>query len=191
LSCQCTATYSLSKYEIHQTNIEDRSGHTAQVHNNDLIAAESLTIVFSVFVATLFGADFFFLLFWPARIYPRWYNTTKLLLAVVITAGVGAAAVMSAIVVGARSEHITGVPAEQIQEYVEFFDRPPLVYRTWTVNVVYVVLIWVGFVFTLFSTFLMFKAVAHDTAVKVVQSPPLVSDPVVLLDLPPPEKLLV
>jgi len=94
---QCTATYSLSKYEIHQTNIEAQSGNIAEVHNNNLIAAQCLTIVFCVFVATLFGADFFFLLFWPARTYPRWYNTTRQLLAIGITAGVGAAAAMSTV----------------------------------------------------------------------------------------------
>jgi hypothetical protein len=96
-SPQCTATYSMFKYEIQRIVIEDESGDTALVHNTNLTAAVYLTIVFCAFVATLFGADFFFLLFWPARIYPRWYNTTRQALAVGITAGVGAAAVMSTV----------------------------------------------------------------------------------------------
>jgi hypothetical protein len=89
------ATYSLSKYEDLQTNIETHSGFTAHLHNNNIIAAEVLTIVFCVFVATLFGADFFFLVFWSRQTYPQWYNTTKKALALGITLGVFAAALMS------------------------------------------------------------------------------------------------
>jgi hypothetical protein len=67
------------------------------VNNDSLNVAEHLTIVFCVVVATFFGSEFFFLLFWPARTYPRWYNNTRQILAVGITAGVGAAAVMSTV----------------------------------------------------------------------------------------------
>lgn len=69
-------------------------------------------------VATLFGADFFFLLQFPraystflrfefapskhlnrfeGRIYPRWYNTTKKFLAVIITLGTFIAAIVSSV----------------------------------------------------------------------------------------------
>jgi hypothetical protein len=112
------------------------------VHNKALIAAHYLTIVFSVLVATLFGADFFFLLFWPARTYPRWYNNTKQLLAMGITAGVGLAVVMSTVsrvafmnhparLIGAQvvvfrgAERISGVSAEQAAAYTSFFSKPP------------------------------------------------------------------
>jgi len=162
LAAQCTATYSMFKYEIQRIVIEDESGDTALVHNTNLTAAVYLTIVFCAFVATLFGADFFFLLFWPARIYPRWYNTTRQALAVGITAGVGAAAVMSTIVVLTGHGYITGVSAEQAKEYITSFSTPPMIYRTWAANVVYVVLLWIGFVFTLLSTILMFMVITHD-----------------------------
>lgn len=97
LAAECTATYSLSKYEALQTHIEATPGHLPHLHNNDIIAAEVLTIVFCVFVATLFGADFFFLVFFPRRTYPKWYNATKKALAVGITLGIFAAALMSSV----------------------------------------------------------------------------------------------
>jgi len=162
LAAECTATYSLSKYEDHQTHIEKASNFTAHVHNNDLIAAEVLTIVFCVFVATLFGADFFFLLFWPKRSYPRWYNITKKILAVGITAGMLAAAIMSNTVITRHSEFITGVSPQIAQDYVNIYFRPPLEYKKWSVNIAYLVLLWIAWVFTLASTVLMFIATDYD-----------------------------
>ena len=95
LAAECTATYSLAKYDALQDHIVHYSHGHAGLHNHDILVAESMTICFSVFVATLFGADFFFLLFWPRRLYPYWYNLTKKVLAVIITAGVFASAILS------------------------------------------------------------------------------------------------
>jgi len=160
LAAECTATYSLSKYEAQQTNIE-RLSENAAVHNNDIIAAECLTIVFCVLVATIYGADFFFLVFWPARRYPRWYNWTKQGLAMGITIGLAAATLMSTIVVASHKSYITGIPIEEADGYERLFYRPPLLYRAWSVNIAYVVLLWLGFISTLASTILMFKAARH------------------------------
>lgn len=190
LAAECTATYSLSKYETHQTNIEARSGYIAHVHNNSLVASQYLTIIFCISVAVLFGTDFFFLLFWPARTYPRWYNNARQLLAVGITAGVGAATLMSTIVVFTGAEYITGVSADQAQEYRAFLFRPPKVYRAWAVNVAYVVLLWIGFVFTLLSTMLMLMAIMYDTSIRDVrvQAERLVPDSVILVEFPARDK---
>lgn len=102
LAAECTATYALSKYEDLQTHVQDYAftltpPFAVELHNDDLIAAQVLTIVFCVFVATLFGADLFFLVLWPRRTYPKWYNNTRLALAVAITLGVFAAALMSTV----------------------------------------------------------------------------------------------
>lgn len=102
LAAECTATYSLSKYEDLQTHVQDYAFTLVpplrvELHNDDLIAAEVLTIVFCVFVATLFGADLFFLAQFPRRTYPKWYNYTRLGLAVGITTGLLAAALMSSV----------------------------------------------------------------------------------------------
>ncbi|KAF8150220.1 hypothetical protein B0H34DRAFT_733101 [Crassisporium funariophilum] len=162
LAAECTATYSLSKYENHQDHIERLSGYTASVHNNDIVAAAIVTIVFCVLVATIFGADFFFLVFWPRRVYPRWYNTTKKVLAVLITLGMAASALMSTIVVASHSSFITGASHTNIQQYTQVYSRPNLVYRRFPQNIAWVVLIWPALLSTVASTTIMFIAVAHD-----------------------------
>lgn len=115
------------------------------MHNNPLIAAAVLTIVFAVF-----GADFFFLLQFPRRVYPPWYTHTKKALAVFISTGVLASALFSTVVVAAQTQSINGsaVTGEEAQRYEALFYRPPFVYRHWAVNVAWVVLIWVGWVAT-------------------------------------------
>lgn len=97
LAAECTATYSLSKYEGLQSRIESLSSNRAALYNNDIVGAEIATIVFCVFVATLFGADFFFLLFFPRRTYPRWYNASRKGAAIFIMLGVLGAAIASTV----------------------------------------------------------------------------------------------
>lgn len=97
LAAECTATYSLSKYNFHQDHIEEASGGTVSEYNEDLIRSAICTIVFCVFVATLFGADFFFLVFWPRRRYPSWYHHAKKAAAVIITLGVLGSAIASTV----------------------------------------------------------------------------------------------
>jgi hypothetical protein len=167
LAAECTATYSLSKYEDLQNHVQQYAftvipAYGVELHNDDIIAAEVLTIVFCVFVATLFGADLFFLVLWPRRTYPKWYNNTRQALAVLITAGVFAAALMSTIVVAKHSAFITGAPLAMQQQYTDFFPRPPLKYDTWSVNIAYVCILWIGFACTVAATILMFMGVQHE-----------------------------
>jgi hypothetical protein len=161
LAAECTATYSLSKYEDLQTHVETVARNekfrnspafpnpNVHLHNNNLVDAEIVTIVFCVMVATLYGADFFFLLMFPARRYPKWYNVTKLFLAVVITLGVLVAAIVSTWVVATGQATITGVDQAAQNQLTELYFRPPLVYRHWSVNIAYVVVLWLGFLATL------------------------------------------
>ncbi|KAL0060551.1 hypothetical protein AAF712_012671 [Marasmius tenuissimus] len=148
LAAECTATYSLSKYEKQQEHIENWTGGRATVKNNDIIDAEILTIIFCVFVATIFGADFFFLLFFPRRRYPSWYVRTKEAMAVVITAGMLAAALMSTIVVATGEADVRDVGPEEAQALTDLFFRPPLQYNKWAVNIAYVCLLWPAFLAT-------------------------------------------
>jgi len=97
LAAECTATYSLTKYEALQTNIEMAGGHLSHLHNNDLIAAQCFDNRILRLVATIFGADFFFLLFFPRRTYPTWYNRRGRVLAWEFHIGVFAAALMSSV----------------------------------------------------------------------------------------------
>ncbi|KAJ8094514.1 hypothetical protein PM082_010948 [Marasmius tenuissimus] len=162
LAAECTSTYSLAKYDSLKDHVEEFTGGRATLHKNDLKSAEVLTIFFCVMVATLFGADFFFLLFFPRRRYPRWYVLLKKFFAVFITAGVLAAALMSTIVVATGEADISGASAEEARQLTEIYFRPPLEYDRWAVNIAYVCLLWPGFLATAASTVILFVAANWD-----------------------------
>lgn len=168
LAAECTATYSLSKYEDLQDHVQSYSislspsSPRALLHNNDIIDSAIVTIVFCVLVATVFGADFFFLVFWPERTYPKWYTVSKKVLAAVVMAGVGVAAITSTVVISTRQAFITGTGDDVAAALIRVYFRPPLIYRKWAVNIAWLVLLWITFAFTVASTLLMFIAVAHD-----------------------------
>jgi hypothetical protein len=58
-------TDAISKYVDQQKDFERRPG--VSVRNNDIVGSFSFNIFVGVFVATIFGAAFFFDLFWPER----------------------------------------------------------------------------------------------------------------------------
>lgn len=162
LAAECTATYSLAKYEKLQDHVEALSGHIASLHNDDIVASSDVTIVFCVLVATLFGADFFFLLFFPKRRYPQWYHAIKKACAVFITLGLLGATLMSTIVVASHHASIRHVTEEEADQLRAVYYRPPTQYNKWHVNVAWVVLLWIGWLATLASTIVMFVATDHD-----------------------------
>ncbi|GAA6052844.1 hypothetical protein RTBOTA2_006354 [Rhodotorula toruloides] len=171
LAAECTATYSLDKYEDLQTHIESRFS-PAHLYQNDLIDMEISTIVFCVAVACLFGADFFFLLQFPRRVYPKWYQTTKKVLAVVITLGIFACALGSTIVIARNSAILSHVSPSVARAATDYYYRPPLRYKDWAVNVAWVVLLWVGWVGCVAATVVMFLAADYD-AIHGTLPPPL------------------
>jgi lipid-A-disaccharide synthase-like uncharacterized protein len=57
---------SYSDYVKEQTLIQ-RLHDSAQVHNDDFVGIASYNIFVGIYVATIFGAGFFFDLFWPER----------------------------------------------------------------------------------------------------------------------------
>lgn len=171
LAAECCATYSLSKYNFQESDIEEASlllpssqstGLAQVVFNNDIYAAQCLTIIFCVLVATIFGTDFFFLLFFPRRRYPNWYHVAKKALAVGVTLGMLAASIMSTIVIATHTSFVEGPDPDDIATLVNRFRHPPMVYRRWDVNIAWLVLLWIAFVATVASTILMFIASKHD-----------------------------
>lgn len=59
-------TAALSDYVSQQRFIERYDGRAA-VHNDDFVGAASYNIFVGIYVATIFGAGFFFDLIWPER----------------------------------------------------------------------------------------------------------------------------
>ncbi|GAA6019344.1 hypothetical protein JCM8202_000990 [Rhodotorula sphaerocarpa] len=161
LAAECTATYSLSKYEDLQDHVEKRFA-PAHLYNNGIIDMEISTIVLAVSVACLFGADFFFLLQFPRRRYPLWYQRTKEVFAVAITSGIFACALGSTIIVARNSAVIEHVPQQVAEAAATYYFRPPLRYRDWAVNIAFVCLLWLGWIACVVSTILMFRAADWD-----------------------------
>ncbi|KAI0319600.1 hypothetical protein OF83DRAFT_769405 [Amylostereum chailletii] len=163
LAAECTATYSLSKYEDLQNHVQDTytvangfpvldpSVPKALLDNNALIDAEISTIVFCVLVACIFGADFFFLVMFPRRVYPSWYNFGRKFFALLCCAGMFASAIASTVIVATRSARIINVPDSLVPVIVSLYFRPPLQYNSWATNIAYVVLLWIGTLFVFIS----------------------------------------
>ncbi|GAA5972911.1 hypothetical protein JCM11641_003999 [Rhodosporidiobolus odoratus] len=161
LAAECCVTYSLSKYEDLQGHIET-AYPPAHVYQNDIIDFQIVTIVMCVMVACLYGADFFFLVQFPTRTYPKWYQNTKKALAITITCGVFAAAVGLTVMIASHAAKVEHVSQDIIDAAVAHYSRPPLVYRKWAVNIASLCLLWPGWLFCVIATICMFMAVKHD-----------------------------
>jgi hypothetical protein len=71
--------------------------HTAHVFVNDIMAAAILSMVFPCLVLLLFTIEYFILLFWPNRMYPKWYNSSKKWTFTGVTVGMTATAIISTV----------------------------------------------------------------------------------------------
>ncbi|KIY64900.1 hypothetical protein CYLTODRAFT_412971 [Cylindrobasidium torrendii FP15055 ss-10] len=140
LSAECTATYSLAKYQDLQDHIEGWFPG-AHLYNNDIVDMSIVTIVFGVLTAFLFGADFFFLALFPKRLYPHWYDVFRCSFAVVICAGMFAAALGSTIVVAAHNAKLSGVSMDDV---LKIYPHPTMNYVDWGVNIAWIVQSWIA-----------------------------------------------
>lgn len=165
LAAQFAAIYSLFKYQDLQTHVQAYSrslGGSAMLHNDDIIASEIVTVLFCVFVSTIFSVDFLLLLFFPRRQYPGWYNVARRACVVILTLGLSDAAIMSTFIVARHSAFISNSNPQEIEQLVGLYFRPPLRYASWSNNIAYVVLLWIGWACTVISTIYMFIAIDHD-----------------------------
>ncbi|KAL7418812.1 hypothetical protein Q5752_006496 [Cryptotrichosporon argae] len=163
LAAECTATYSLAKYEDLQ-GLYENNYTGAHFYQNDLIDCEISTIVFCVLVACVFGADFFFLLQFPRQRYPLWYQICKKTAAVIVTLGILGSAIASTIIIARNTAVLGHISDELVAEARVRFHHPPWEYRTWSVNIAYIVQLWVAWVGCVVSTVLMFLAANWDAA---------------------------
>ncbi|KAE9402281.1 hypothetical protein BT96DRAFT_1017683 [Gymnopus androsaceus JB14] len=164
---QGLATFSMHRYNSLQTHIQQYAltltpAFVVGLHNDDIIAAEILTLTFGALASVLFNIDLLLVVQWPRHIYPRWYNYTRMALAIVFTAGLLAAAILSTVVVTTHSAFITGAPVAMQEQYTDFFSSPPLKYKDWAINIAYVSLLWVSCLFTIASAVIMLISVGHE-----------------------------
>ncbi|KAF8876478.1 hypothetical protein BD779DRAFT_161730 [Infundibulicybe gibba] len=155
IAAEGVATYSLAKYKSQKNHINSLGAH---MNSNGLVPAQDLTNVACALVATIFGAEFALLLFWPRMVYPPWCVHTRMALASSATILVAAATLMNTVIIAHNSAFITGVNSATAQQYLALFSWPPIRYRSWPANIIYLVLLWIGFIGTVISTALLLTA---------------------------------
>lgn len=125
-----------------------------KVHNNDFIGSAAYNIVAGVTVATIFGAAFFFDLFWPERHEDTGVRRAWCACAMLACAMMGSSAVvMTVVTAGHRARISASSSAGGAWTVPGPGPGPQLVYRLNPKAVAAVVLAWPGAVFTLIRYF--------------------------------------
>lgn len=162
MAAQGAATYVMFKYKNLRTHIDDFSSHAAHVHNSDIMASAILSMIFPTFLSLLLNAEYFLLLFWPGKRFPKGYIAFKKWGLAVVTIGMLTTILLSTIVVATHSASISGVDAVTAQQLIDLYFRPPFKYRSWAQNIVWLVLMWIVVVLNLLSLLLMLLALSHE-----------------------------
>jgi len=154
-------TAALSDY-VDQQDFVEKHSPGASVHNNDFIGAASYNIFVGIFVATIFGAGFFFDLFWPER-----YESPSVKLAWRICAILAAIMALSSaltltIIVAMHHAWVSGADAATAQRLLAEYGGSPMRYRDNGRAIASVVFIWPGFVATVASAILLWMSYGHN-----------------------------
>lgn len=86
----------------------------------------------------------------------------KKVAAVTVFLGTTAAALVATIFVATRTADLSAPTDEIARQGIELYFRPPLQYNKWAVNVAWVTLLWVGWLFVLLSTVVMWMSSVRD-----------------------------
>jgi len=123
-----------------------RLNPNAYVYNNDYIGAASYNIFAGVFVAFIFGAAFFFDLFWPERHESKSVRIAWKVCGVLATIFHLAAALELTIITATHRGYVTGVSQAEGATLVGQFhkDPTPLVYKHNPRALAAVVFVWLG-----------------------------------------------
>lgn len=147
---------------IDEQDFVKRLDPNAYVYNNDYIGAASYNIFAGIFVAFIFGAAFFFDLFWPLRYESqgvRWAWKVCGVLAVLIHL---ASALTLTVITATHRGYVTGVSKERGRYLVGQFhkdDGTPLDYKHNPRAVAAVVFVWLGWVSVVPSCMLLFLSI--------------------------------
>lgn len=160
---ESVGTDALSKY-VDQQNFIEHLNTNAHVHNDDFVGIASYNIFVGIFVATIFGAGFFFDLFWPERHESKGVRLAWKICAVLACIMALGDALALTVIVASHSAYITGVDAATARSLLEANqnDTPKLLYRHNARAVASAVILWPGWVATVASTIILFMSHAHD-----------------------------
>jgi hypothetical protein len=118
------------------------------VHNDDLVGAASYNIFVGIFVATIFGAGFFFDLFWPERAESASVKLAWRICAIIAAVCALSSALTMTVIVASHAAYVTGTDAASAQRLLAEYGGSPLRYRDNGRAIASVVFIWPGFLAT-------------------------------------------
>jgi len=147
---------------VDQQSFVEAHNNLAVEYNDDFVGIASYNIFVGIAVATIFGAAFFFDLFWPERHESKAVRLAWKISAVVVTIMALADAIALVVIVATRQAYITGVDAATATMLLMGAKKAPLVYRHNGRCVASVVLLWVGWPAVVASTVILFLSHAHD-----------------------------
>ncbi|KAI9374207.1 hypothetical protein BJX61DRAFT_532581 [Aspergillus egyptiacus] len=163
--CVCSesvGTAAFSAYLDQQSMIQGQHPGV-KIHNNSFIGAASYNIFVGIAVAFIFGAAFFFDLFWPERHECKHVRVAWKISAVVVTAMMLSSALALTCIGALHNATVTGTDQETAQTFrLEVSEHPSYRYRHNPKVIAAVVLAWPGWVFCVISTIVLFKSQKHD-----------------------------
>ncbi len=156
---QTELTQHQSDYVKEQSDVE-KLHSSATVHNDDFVGIAAYNIFCGVSVATIFGAGFFFDLFFPERYEPRNIRWAWRLSAVFVTLCTIADALAFTVIVATGNAWISAENADARQLALADLD-PPLTYRHNGRAIAATVFLWIGLMATIASCILLWVYYAH------------------------------
>lgn len=156
---ESVGTAALTDYVKQQSRIE-RLHSSARVHNDDFVGIASYNIFVGIAVATIFGAAFFFDLFYPERYEPRNIRWAWRISALVVTLMTLADALALTVIVATGKSWISA-DSEDARQIAQHRLNPPLVYRHNARAIASVVFLWVGLCGTIASCIVLWLYYQH------------------------------
>ena len=95
------------------------------IFNNDFVGIASFNIFVGIAVATVFGAAFFFDLFWPERKEPIWVKTAWKVAACTVCVMTLADALALTVIVATREAYFENIDPAEGMRYLEGADPNP------------------------------------------------------------------
>ncbi|KAJ4336135.1 hypothetical protein N0V95_008696 [Ascochyta clinopodiicola] len=154
-------TAALSDYVDQQKFVATHSPG-ATVHNNNFVGIASYNIFVGIFVATIFGAAFFFDLFWPERHESKAVKTAWRACSVFACILTLSCALAYTYIVATQSAFVSGTDSATADRLIdEFGGTSTMRYASNPRALASVVFLWPGMVFTFLSTALLWHSLAH------------------------------
>jgi len=156
-------TAALSDY-VDQQKFVSKLDRNVMIHNNNFVGIASYNIFVGIFVATIFGAAFFFDLFWPERQESRGVINALKACSVFACMLTLSDALAYTYITASKSAHLTGTDFERGQGLLSQFKKAgetPLAYNKNGRAIASVVFLWPGMIFTFVSTYLLWHSLNH------------------------------